>query len=487
MPSRFTRHASIAALVLACGSLAWTTSVRATPSMADAPSYLSDDKKDDKTQDKLIMRNGTTLIGKIVSETATKVRFKGEVNGIALDTEYEKSEILQIVRGIPNPKATDSTAPAVPASAADPIKTPSPAATPDVTGKKRVYMLDLDGRFGRDISETPIRDALKDAQKQNADIILVKLNAEWKIQGQDAGDDATSFDELFRAEKIGPVISDEIERWERPPQVIVWVQKAMGGAAFLPFYSKNIYFTSEGRMGGIGALTQMLDGRGDQSFRDKQYSLRLAHARGVANKYGYPWQIINAMTVTEYVLSVSYVGSEVIFHERMPEGPGEELLTDDGKDDRVDTVKQIVGGDGNDNLTLNATTARNLKVSKGTADSVEELMTELGIARDWVEIKDAKAGTIMNRWSEGFQEAIRDIRTRIPQKMAEIPAGGNFQERSKARSQRKRLLKEMQDLFRKYREVFGEETADGEIARIGTQIELIDQEQQRDAQENRRR
>jgi hypothetical protein len=487
MQNRFTRHVSTAALVLACGSLAWSSLAFVSPVRAGVSSWTLDDKKDDKTKDKLIMRNGTTLIGKIVSETATKVRFKGEVNGIALDTEYEKAEILQIVRGAAATKADPAT-PAKPASVADPAKSSDPVPTAvDNSGKKRVYMLDLEGRFGRDITETPMRDALKDAQKLNADIILIKLNAEWKIQGEDAGDDATNFNELFRAEKIGPVISDEVDRWDNPPQVIVWVQKAMGGAAFLPFYSKNIYFTSEGRMGGIGALTQSLEGRGDKSFRDKQYSLRAGHARGVANKYGYPWQIINAMTITEYVLSVKYIGSDVQFIESMPSGPDEELLTDDGKDDRADSVKQIVSGEGNDHLTLTAVLARNLKISKGTADSTEELMTELGIARDWVELKDAKSKQIMSRWRDGFQDAIRDIRTRIPQKIAEIQGGGTFQERTKGRAQRKRLLKEMQDIFRKYREVFGEETADGEIARIATEIELIDQQQQREAQEERRR
>ncbi len=489
MSRRWSPSLTVPALVLACGGFL-TASLTGSATGAFAPLALSHAQDDAKGKDTLIFRSGRTLVGTIVSETSTKIRFKGEVNGIALDTEYEKSEILKVVRGAAadkNAPATTPTAPGATTPAATPAEPVKPATPDDPAGKKRVYVMNLDGRFGRDISETPLRDSLKDAQKLNSDIIVVSLNAEWKLQGQEAGDEVSNFDELFRAEKIGPVISDEVDLWPKKPQIVVWVKKAMGGAAFLPFYSRDIYFSSEGRMGGVGYLKQMLEGRGDKVFQEKQYSLRLGHARGIANKHGYDTHIIDAMTVTEYILSAKIEGGHITYYERMPEGPDEILLTDDGKDDRVDLVKQMVAGEGNDVLTLTPKLARDLQVSKGTVNSLEDLLTEMGYARDWTEIKEAKSKQIMTRWRDDFSNALRDLRTRLPQKLSEIPPGSNLAERTKARGQRKRILQEMQGLYRKFQEIFGEETALQQISRLNTEIELIEQDQQRDSQQERKR
>ena len=52
------------------------------------------------TQDVLIFRNGTVKYGKIVSENATKVVFKGMAAGIAYETDFEKADILEIKRNV---------------------------------------------------------------------------------------------------------------------------------------------------------------------------------------------------------------------------------------------------------------------------------------------------------------------------------------------------------------------------------------------------
>ncbi|MFX8523840.1 hypothetical protein ABTM10_20375, partial [Acinetobacter baumannii] len=68
-------------------------------------------------------------------------------------------------------------------------------------------------------------------------------------------------------------------------RVVFWIKRAMVGAAFLPFVSKEIYFLPEGRMGGIGTL-QDFD-LGDKRVNEKQISLRLGHAEGIAIQGGY--------------------------------------------------------------------------------------------------------------------------------------------------------------------------------------------------------
>src|SRR5262245_32071060 len=63
---------------------------------------------DEATPDTLIFRNGRTMKGKVLSESATSVRFKGESAGIPFEADFAKSDILEIKKGARGPE----TAPA---------------------------------------------------------------------------------------------------------------------------------------------------------------------------------------------------------------------------------------------------------------------------------------------------------------------------------------------------------------------------------------
>lgn len=435
------------------------------------------------TRDALIFRDGKIIYGKITGETPTTVKLKGDVKGIAFEAEYQKSEILDIKRGLPG-EADKTTA------AADP-KTPerrvdAAAADPDA---KRVYVMELTGKFGRDISQTPIRDAVEDARKQRADVIIIVMQNDWDlVKGlEEKTDDQAAFDELFRAEDMAPVITKGIpEKWQTQPRVVFWVKKAMGGAAFLPLICKDIYFHPDGKMGGIGNLTKLFGQTGDEVVRQKQYSLRMGHAEGLANTGGYDYRIVRAMATPEYVLSVSFEGGRPVYHERLPEGPNETLLTDDGKDSNQDTDKEIVAGEGNDVLTLNAKLARDLRISQGTVETLDDLLFELGLSRNTVLVNKGKEDYFTKQWTEGVKSAIRNIQ-KLRAQVNEVQIGGDYPQRTKARGQRKKLLNDMKAIIRRYAEIFGEEQALQMISQIDTEINVLDQDQQKDANENRRK
>ncbi len=446
---RSSRRA-LAALMVGVSVAAWSPAALGQAGEAKAPAQAS-------ASDILIFRNGTVLTGTIVSETPGAIRFKGVTNGIAFEVDYQRSEILEVKRGaakVAGEAAKDEAkAEALPAtySKADPADS-----TPVDPSKTRVYWVDLEGQFGVDISQKPIREAMKDALKNKADVVVMYLNADWYQTGdefkfEELPDDAGAFDQLFRAEDILPIFYTEMPtEWPKMPRIVFWVRRAMGGSAFLPLIAKEIYFTPDGRLGGVGNLSFML--KGHERVVQKQISLRLQHAVGWANTGGYPEELVRAMCNIEYVLSVKMVGGKPVFYERMPENADEELLTDSGENEFADTVRERVTGDGNDVLTLDARRANLVGVSKGVATDRTQLMAALGLERTGV-IIEGRSKQIMKGWSRDIENAKKRV-LKLFEEYGEVQvdAPGGYDERTRARGTRINKLEQIKRVLESYRE-----------------------------------
>lgn len=410
-----------------------------------------DDKKD--KQDIIIFRSGQQVQGEILEETPTAYRVRVVVAGIAAETTYNKADILSVMRGEgdPIPGRPAAKAPA-------PTTTTRAAASPGAPGRKKVYVLELTGIFGEDISQTPIRRAVADAQRHGVDYLLVVIDNDWSLRRMgleiDLPEDETEFNKLSRAADMEIIFREEIpQTWENPPKIVFWVKNAMGGAAFLPLSTGEIYFHSEAKMGGIGHLTRMLGSQGDEVVRQKMYSAMISQATGLAIAGGYDPRIVRAMAWTEYVLSVRFEGGRPVFIEGFPERDGDILLTDDGKDDNKDTIEALARGEGNDVLTLKADMALKLGISKGTADSIHDLMFLLGIGRNH-EIVSGQADRIMRTWRTDVDEAKRNLRRMWEREFREIRVQGDYRERSQARGRQIQLIERMQAIIRRFEEAF---------------------------------
>lgn len=434
-------------------SLALFAGVPALPAMmvlSAPPSAIAQDKV--AGEDVLVLKSGKSVTGKIIEETATQVRIQISIGSLTSIVQYERSEIMSITRGTGQPAAApDPKTPSKPVLAA--------AADPSGPDKKRIYTLELTGWFGEDISETPIRESVKDAKRNNADVLIVVIDNDWSLRRfgrlDDIKDDVGQFDQLFRAEKMAPIFNDEIPKeWTKQPQIVFWVKKAMGGAAFLPLNCRTIYFHSEGKMGGIGHLSKIFGSMGDKVVREKQFSLRLGHAEGMAIQGGYAPQLVKAMARDEYVLSYKIEGGKPIYLERMPQAPDEFLLTDDGdeQEGRADDITVLARGEGNDVLTLTADLAFKLLVSKGTTDTMDDLIYKLGISRNSEMIK-GKSAQIMKSWRDGVDDAKRKL-PKLWQDYRDVTvaAPGGFNERTQARNKQRSICTEMQALWKKYEE-----------------------------------
>jgi hypothetical protein len=434
--------------------------------------------------DKIILRNGRIIEGKVLEESDTRIRFMIVTAGISAPQWFDKSDVLKVERG----EAKTDAAKAEPAK--DPSAPKAAAATPPAADARKVYVIELSGQFGEDITQTPIRQAVADAKEKGAEYLIFVLNNEWSINDggikEQLPNDTAAFDELFRTEEITPIFMNEIPReWEHPPKVVFWIKQAMGGAAFLPFVCPTIYMSSESRWGGIGNLSNLFGSTGDELVRQKQYSLRMGHAEGWANAGGYDYRLVKAMARVEYVLSYKMVGGKPVLLERMPESPDEFLLTDDGKDERADTIQDLARGRGNDVLTLNADLARKLFISKGTVDRLEDLIFELGVSRNYTRV-DEKSKSIMEGWSRALTNAKNDLR-RLVREFRQIQVQGDYNERARARGAQIAKLNDMKRIISRFKEAltprwfaqngFPGGSADDVIAWIDGQIEQIRQQQ----------
>lgn len=331
---------------------------------------------------------------------------------------------------------------------------PAPDATA-ATDVKTVYVINLKGKFGSDISQTPIRAAVADAKKMKPDYLVVVMDNDWtREEGlEKLGDDvAGAFDQLFRAEDMDPIFTREIpHEWDKQPKIIFWVKKAMGGAAFLPLCCPDIYFSPDGRMGGVGYIEELLKGGGDEVVVQKQLSLRLRHAEGMAISGGHAPELIRAMALNSYILSVRFNGDEPEYLERLPENNSEYLLTDDGKDASADSDVERARSEGNDVLTLNAEWAQKLKLSKGTVATIDDLMFALGIARNNQVLK-GRSDAILESWRDGVGSYRRDVKSELTEFEKIMVNGDTARKRNQQRGQKIGKLQAAQKIMKKYEE-----------------------------------
>lgn len=439
----------------------------------------------------ILLTNGTTVKVEILSESESEVSAKIYVGSMSAPRTFQRSEIIQI---------SELTADGTPADEAiRPVEAKAAAASADTIpdGHMGVFVIELNGDFGRDISKTPVQEAMEQAKAARADVVIVKLNNNWRSINEDFKDerfdDEGNFDEVFTAEQIVPSFTTLPRAdWDREPRIVFWVDRAMSGAAFLPLLKSDVYFTSGGRMGGVGNLDELFGSTGDEVVRDKQKSLRQGQVEGYAIEGGHDPAIVRAMTKRSVVLWYRLRAGKTEFHEgeQAPSDGGWIQLTDNGEDENRDTDEQIVRLQGNDTLNLDAETAFKIGFSKGTADTVDDLLFQLGIDDRAVVLGDgdsdglADAGErVSDTWSDGITSALRTLRMlqfdldNVPTpQIRNDPTG--VKARNAVRGQQIRIIDRAIQLLDKYGEVLDPD----EQNRVGLELrrQQIENEKRRD-------
>ncbi|MEC9374710.1 MAG: hypothetical protein VYC34_12735, partial [Planctomycetota bacterium] len=286
------RRFAVGLLILSAIALAPAAIVPSSTAMAEESATEVKREKDT-----VYLRNGRVVEGRILSETDTEIRMMVNVAGIEAPTTFKKSDVLDIERGAAIEGAAGAAADDATSKSSMGTVTKETAKS-DTAG---VYMLELDGMFIGEgglsgwpqrtiLSPKSLRDALKDAKSHNPEVIVIKLDAE--AAGGPAG--------VFVAEYIGPIFEELI--YQDGQRVVFWVDQAVGGAGLLPFVCPEIYFTSEGIMGGLSGIGET--DTGDSLVDEKLIGAYLGHAEGFAIKGGYDPKLIKAMSRIEEWLAV---------------------------------------------------------------------------------------------------------------------------------------------------------------------------------------
>jgi hypothetical protein len=432
----------------------------------------------------ITLANGTTIEGVITAMDSRQVKVQRTMaGGIKADVGYQRSEIRSMTvkagggaapAGAPvsTPSGTPTATPSAPSG------TTAPAATPaSDPSAKTVYVLPLSGQFGRDVSATPLRQAMRDIKRSQPDILVIRVDFNFAINVM--GDnveflpDPDAVWQLETARQLSTILTDEIrddKTWTKKPRLVMWVRRALGAAAFLPFVAPDIYFTNDGLQGGIGNLELVAAG-GDEVYREKIYGIMLARAEGLAIKGGHEPKLVQAMARTRYSLSFSMVNGVPQFFE---DTTGDTILTDDGDQEagRRDTLPQVVRFEGNDWLTLKAPVAQQIGFSRGTVDRLEDLMAELGVARNYTVLR-SRAGAVFQNWSRSVGEAEADF-NRTWREFNEIEVQGqSAAERNVQRGRQLGTLRKMQEILKDYAESMEPQAIGGSADQWNSRLEVI--------------
>jgi len=477
----------------------------ASVAMWSPPSMGADDTKQapapetaPKKLDKVTLANGRVVEGEILEETATQVTMMVHFGNLQpTKTTYDKTEIIDIQRGVIDPTAKGAAKPAPKASSSskkdkdDSDKIAVSDADPDAA---LIYLINFEGTFGSDISNTPIRDVFRDVDLVFNDLVEEKTDAGETIQVVDpsvrdkhivvikmdcGSDPRQGFDGIFRAEEIGPIFEEQTQQKHR--RVVFWIKEARDGAAFIPWLTQEIYFHPDGKM----FFTSDLDkfSSGDKMVDAKLVSARMGHAQGFAIDGGHDNApaILDAMAKKSKWLCYRLEGGEPVFLTRKPTeeelAEGWEILSDDGKGENADKNKVRFT---NDQLVLDARIAQVLGVSKGNAKDVEELAFALDVQRNYSEVEN-RGQKIFDAWKKAKDEAFTQINTRdgtLWRDYQRIQVGGDFDDRRRLRGQQLTILKQIRGLVTRFAEVWDPDG--GFRSDIDIRIEVIKQQQQAD-------
>ncbi len=345
----------------------------------------------------------------------------------------------------------------------------------------RIFVIPFRGEFGRDFSQTPMKRAMAEAKKEKPDIILLVFDASYTINGETYDDYAQlqgqlSWNAVFRAAELATIFNDDfrddkefVNRKGEKPRIIGWVKKAMGPSAFLALAMKELYFSENARVGGVGYLNFLFAGRGDEVVREKQRSLRLGKFEGLMSAAGYPTRIARAMSRSDGLLSYTMKDGKPEFYEDLT---GKHVLMDGGNPEYRDTMEDLVRLRGNDVLTLTATVARDLGISRATVNNEDELVSTLGIERNYA-VRGERALRILTQWSREISSAEARVLKNIREFQRIQINGRTPAERNAQRGRQLGLLNNVKRDLEKYEEAISPETIQGAPKEITSEINVI--------------
>jgi hypothetical protein len=353
---------------------------------------------------------------------------------------------------------------AAPKPAADAKDKAAPAAPGEKL--KTVYVVPFKGQFGTDIHPACYEDILKDLEAKRPDIIVFELESADIDRVEYMGEDPRNAG-MFSAASDDTMMRKLLRDFKDKhgyAQQYMWVKDSVGYGSLLAFSWPNMYMAPNARLFGLSRVASFWTRVEDPEVRAKFREAAVAIINGFLSSGGYDLKIGEAMLRPEMLLSASYKGRTIEWRE---DTKGHWVV--DGRDDST--------------AGFSAESAEELGLSKGSADSLDELMFVLGIREfDRVpEDGETLHKKYVDDWRKAYDQCTKLIEeSNVAQEDAQNSnPKGNL---NKAKSALTRVL----GLMKKYPPVEARLQPDGisilavetELLRLNEQIRALSQSQQ---------
>lgn len=367
-----------------------------------------------KTEDVVYMRDGRILHGQVLEESRTEVVFEFIDPNINITTKLtlRKSDIEQIKHDLPLESVQEEPAES---ATSDPMDLPAdaPAAANIPTREERkgriygaqrgamnnedlpgFYVVPMRGQMGTDISSEVYREMIDDIREANPSLLIIELDCDelheteyYGIEEEESGLDGSTALDDYR--KVVQIFHNEL----RDIPQVVWVKDSVGVSSIVALSWKDLYMKPGARLGGLAKTAiNFLRVKHDENTFGKYREAYMAWLKGFVSYGGYDLDLIDAMVRPEFKLSATWHGREVDW-----------LTSEDGQ--------YIVDGDEEATVSFYAKAAEDLCISKGTAETLDDLALLLGIREYRVIEGDADKiydGYVSN-WRRAFDMAAEEM------------------------------------------------------------------------------
>lgn len=336
---------------------------------------------DETTEDVIVMNDMRELHGYIVSESPSEIVFEFVDRKLNLRSKLtlKRADIVKITRDVAIPeeflkdtsgstesKATGSAMGGTVADNSD--ASYGIRRAKDVNEHtKRIYIVPMEGQMGTDINTDVYKGKiLDDIRAQDPDYIVFKLKCmdeEDRMYTRFGDEERNPFDSNF-LDMYRDMVSLFRDELRDIPQVL-WVEDSVGISSVIAMAWPDMYMTSSARLGGLAPAAMMFESvKEDENKYGKYREAMMGWLKGFAEYGKYDLKLVDAMVRPEFMLSASWKGREV--------------------DWALDTSGEYLV-DGNEKATTSfrSKTAEDFCISKGTADSLDDLALLLGV-REYV-------------------------------------------------------------------------------------------------------
>lgn len=307
-------------------------------------------------KDKVYLKDGRVLEGKITKELEGYVWLLQDSNGISHEEFIKPGDIDKIVRA--GDAGGEAVKPAEETKAEAKSETkpkPGPGDTP------RAAILTMEEMVGIQMAAKPLKDAIPLLEKDGVNVVVLKVKSGGGM--------------LLEIQRISDVIHNEYKQKFR---TVAWIESAISAAAMSSHCLEEIYFMPNGNYGACTGWSGQLVAVKGRELEGILLMMEKISARG-----NHPKEIMRAMQIS---------GRDEVLSELQIEPPSGKLSAD------IDPVtgkvtwyqdhsgKFILNPVANiDILTFNAPDAEKFKFSRGTAATKEELAKQMGYQEiEWV-------------------------------------------------------------------------------------------------------